>query len=195
MQKILKNEKGSISLFVLLTALFFLVVVTGVGVSFKNKEVQIDSQFEKIKASYEKNPEQVYNSIYSERRAIFKTGSEVNAKMKQLAGDVEATKDTNNTTIKAIKRSLTIEDEYKTESYIVSSDDSSVPIYMWYNNDTNTTDYGTIYYYSEIENIEMNNNANFMFYRLKNIDEVELDTINTAKTTSMNYLFAYSSFL
>ena len=44
MQKILKNEKGSISLFVLLSALFFLVVVTSVGVSFKNKERSIDSE-------------------------------------------------------------------------------------------------------------------------------------------------------
>ena len=38
MQKILKNEKGSISLFVLLAALFFLVVVTSVGISYKNKD-------------------------------------------------------------------------------------------------------------------------------------------------------------
>ena len=61
MQKILKNEKGAISLFILLTALFFLVVVTSVGVSFKNKEAQIDSQFEKIKLSYEKDVGQEYN--------------------------------------------------------------------------------------------------------------------------------------
>ena len=61
MQKILKNEKGSVALFILLTALFFLVVVTSVGVSFKNKEAQIDSQFEKIKLSYEKDVGQEYN--------------------------------------------------------------------------------------------------------------------------------------
>ena len=64
MQKILKNEKGSISLFILLAALFFLVVVTGVGVSLKNKEAEIDAQFEKIKQNYEKdvgNEEQIYN--------------------------------------------------------------------------------------------------------------------------------------
>ncbi len=64
MQKILKNEKGSISLFILLAALFFLVVVTGVGVSLKNKESEIDFHFEKTKASYEKdvgNEEQIYN--------------------------------------------------------------------------------------------------------------------------------------
>ena len=66
MQKILKNEKGSISLFILLAALFFLVVVTGVGVSLKNKEAEIDNHFEKTKSSYEKdvgNEEQIYNEI------------------------------------------------------------------------------------------------------------------------------------
>ena len=59
----MKNERGSISLFVLLSALFFLVVVTSVGVSFKNKETRIDTEFAKIKASYEKdigNEEQIY---------------------------------------------------------------------------------------------------------------------------------------
>ena len=61
MQKILKNEIGSISLFILLAALFFLVVVTGVGVSLKNKEAEIDAHFEKTKASYEKDAGQEYN--------------------------------------------------------------------------------------------------------------------------------------
>ena len=70
MQKIFKNEKGSISLFVLLSALFFLVIVTSVGVSFKNKERSIDSQFEKIKSGYEKdvgNESVVYNEESKKR--------------------------------------------------------------------------------------------------------------------------------
>lgn len=66
MQKILKNERGSVALFVLLSALFFLVVVTGVAVSFKNKEAQIDSQFEKIKLSYEKDANQVYKETVAD---------------------------------------------------------------------------------------------------------------------------------
>ena len=74
MQKILKNEKGSISLFVLLSALFFLVVVTSVGVSLKNKEASIDAQFEKTKLSYEKdvgNEEQVYNEESKKHTVTF----------------------------------------------------------------------------------------------------------------------------
>lgn len=53
-QKI-KKQEGSISLFVLLSLLFFLVVVTGVGVSSMNKETRIDSQFTRIKEIYEKD--------------------------------------------------------------------------------------------------------------------------------------------
>ena len=70
MQKILKNERGSVALFVLLSALFFLVVVTGVAVSFKNKEAQIDSQFEKIKLSYEKDANQVYNEAIKDNSEL-----------------------------------------------------------------------------------------------------------------------------
>ena len=70
MQKILKNERGSVALFVLLSALFFLVVVTGVAVSFKNKEAQIDSQFEKIKLSYEKDANQVYNEVIADNDGV-----------------------------------------------------------------------------------------------------------------------------
>lgn len=69
----MKNERGSISLFVLLSALFFLVVVTSVGVSLKNKETRIDSEFAKIKESYEKdvgNEEQIYLDIVADRTGI-----------------------------------------------------------------------------------------------------------------------------
>ena len=71
MQKILKNKKGSISLFVLLSALFFLVVVTSVGVSYKNKERSIDSKLEKIKMSYEKDAEQVYDEAVSNNDWVY----------------------------------------------------------------------------------------------------------------------------
>lgn len=111
MQKILKNEKGSISLFILLAALFFLVVVTGVGVSLKNKEAEIDAHFEKTKASYEKDVEQVYNEVISEEDWVYDNATQTVTKgnIKLKIGDyvnysavagVDTT-DTNNTTIKS----------------------------------------------------------------------------------------------
>ena len=53
-KKILKNEKGSITVFVLLAILFFLIVVFSVFMSSSNKNrIQI-SELDKIKQEYEK---------------------------------------------------------------------------------------------------------------------------------------------
>ena len=65
-----RNKRGAISLFVLLSLLFFLVLVTGVATSFKNKETTVNSQIAKVKASYEKdlgNEEQVYAKKIKEK--------------------------------------------------------------------------------------------------------------------------------
>lgn len=58
-----RNQRGSIALFVLLSLLFFLVIVTSVGVSSKNKVGNIEAQYKQIKAKYEQevgNEEQIY---------------------------------------------------------------------------------------------------------------------------------------
>lgn len=69
MQKNLKDERGSIALFVFLSLLFFLVVVTGVGISMKNKQEGVNQQYLSVKRSYEKD---VGNekSIYDEKMAM-----------------------------------------------------------------------------------------------------------------------------
>ncbi len=54
-KKILKNEKGSITLFVLLSCLFFLAIVTSVGVYLRNKETAVEQQYQQIKQSYEQD--------------------------------------------------------------------------------------------------------------------------------------------
>ena len=50
-----KNERGAISLFVLISMLFFLVIVVGVFIYFQNKETAIDSEYSQIKSSYEQD--------------------------------------------------------------------------------------------------------------------------------------------
>ncbi len=65
----IKDRKGAISLFVLLSALFFLAIVTAVSVSVRNKESTIDNQLNKIKNSYEVNvgnEEAIYNQKINE---------------------------------------------------------------------------------------------------------------------------------
>ena len=81
MQKKLKNQRGSVALFVLLSALFFLVVVTSVAVSYKNKEAQIDSQIEKIKQSYAKDAGQVYDEVTSNPELEVKKSTNIGKKV------------------------------------------------------------------------------------------------------------------
>jgi len=84
MQKILKNEKGAISLFILLTVLFFLIVVTSVGINLKNKETQIDKQYEKIKTSYENDAEQVYEEAITRTVTFDANGGTVDIPSKKV---------------------------------------------------------------------------------------------------------------
>lgn len=63
--KIFKKENGSITLFVLLSCLFFLVVVTSVSVSLKNNSSSIDAEYTQIKENYEKSLENI-DGIYEE---------------------------------------------------------------------------------------------------------------------------------
>ena len=117
-----------------------------------------------------------------EPRAIFKTGQEVNAKMKQLAGTENATQETEDTNITEIKRATEISDTNKIDSNIVSTSDSNTPIYMWFDN-------GIIYYYSKDENPELNENSSSMFRNCKSITSIDADKIDTTNTTNMSYLF------
>ena len=48
-----KKENGAISLFILISLLFFLVIVVSVGISLKNKSVSMDRKLNTIKQSYE----------------------------------------------------------------------------------------------------------------------------------------------
>ena len=82
-----KNQKGSISLFVLLSCLFFLVVVTSVAVSAKNKEAKVDAEIARIKAIYEKdvgNEEAIYNEKIAELPAIWDGTSTESPKFKDF---------------------------------------------------------------------------------------------------------------
>ena len=68
----LRNKRGAISLFVLLSALFFLVIVTGVATSTKNKETKTNAGIARVKAMYEKdigNEQQIYNKKVQQQQS------------------------------------------------------------------------------------------------------------------------------
>lgn len=87
MQKILKNKKGSISLFVLVSSLFFLVIVTTIVVNLKTKESGINSKYDKVKASYEKdieNEEAIYQDKITKTVTFNPNGGTLNTTTKQV---------------------------------------------------------------------------------------------------------------
>lgn len=65
-RKKLVNQKGSITLFVLLAMIFFIVIILNMTMNVANKKQSQISEYDKIKQEYEKNInniDQVYNEV------------------------------------------------------------------------------------------------------------------------------------
>ena len=115
--------------------------------------------------------------------ATFLPGSEFNAKIKQLAGNSNATYATTDTNITTIVRYPGIPTSTMlSNAEIVSTTDSTTPIYAWFDN-------GVIYYYTESEYPYMNSDASNMFYELSNVIAIDVSTIDTSRTTNMSGVF------
>lgn len=121
-------------------------------------------------------------AMWEKKESTFITGPEFNAKIKQLAGNPDATKDTDDTNITSIQRANSLPNFELTDNNIVSTSDSSTPTYAWYDN-------GTIYYYTEAFNPYTNDDSSYMFTRLKNLTSLNVSTFNTTKTTTMQMMF------
>ena len=159
---------------------------------WENTDVQIEEGT--IATSYE--PYQEYTSdtivtrgenhilyaMWEKKESTFITGSEFNAKIKQLAGNTEATYDTDDTNITSIERANALPNFELTNNNVVSTDDSDTPIYAWFDN-------GTIYYYTEALSLYTNADASRMFQRLKNLTSLNVSTFDTTKTTNMQMMF------
>lgn len=97
-----------------------------------------------------------------------------------------------NTDITSIKKASY--EEYKlikdtlTNDNIVSTDESNVPTYIWFDN-------GTLYYYSIANTIYMNKDASTMYYGFKNLSSIDFTSIDTSKTQNMGNMFRDSSSL
>jgi surface protein len=66
----------------------------------------------------------------------------------------------------------------------VSTTDSDVPVYAWYDDNDQT-----LYYYSQADVIDMNTSAQYMFYYLTKLEEVDLEGIETSSATTFYYMF------
>ena len=116
--------------------------------------------------------------------ATFLTGSEVNVKMKNLAGNSDSTTSTVDTNITSILKSTTPPDtSLMTDDNIVSITDSDFPIYMWYSN-------GTIYWYSVDDKPNLNSVASYMFSNMTNLTNIQgLENFDASNTTNMQNMF------
>ena len=124
------------------------------------------------------------NSIaLQDNEAMLRTGKEVNAKMKEFAGDSYSSYQSLNENITKIMKSNTIPNSYKTDDYIVSISESPKPIYMWF-------DDGTIYYYTDATKIYMNEDSSYMFLWLVNTASIDVSNFDTSKVTDMSHMFS-----
>ena len=88
------------------------------------------------------------------------------------------------------ERSETIPNEYKTNENIISTEDSDIPVYMWYDSSSKT-----IYWYSEAKIVYLNENATQTFGFLEFVTNLDLSHFRTKYTTDMSGLFEWDASL
>ena len=59
----LKNNKGAITLYILVSLLFFIIAIVNVQANIKTKESSVELEYQKIKASYQKDANEVYSQL------------------------------------------------------------------------------------------------------------------------------------
>lgn len=142
-------------------------------------------------STYTLNENKIMYAVWKTGEATFIDGPSFNIKIKQLANPSVDNIDVNynDTNITSIVRANSLPNGFTpTEANIVSTSNSDIPIYAWYDNHT-------LYYYTLADNPYMNAVASRMFNHLSNVTSIALDTINTSRTTNMSYLFSYNSYL
>ena len=49
----LKNDRGAITLYIIMVLLFFIIAIGSVSANLKAKEARLEAEYQKIKTSYE----------------------------------------------------------------------------------------------------------------------------------------------
>ena len=102
--------------------------------------------------------------------AIFKNGYTVQSKI-----DVNST---------SFTRSNSLPEKYKNPNYIISTNDSDIPIYMWYEEDTNTTKW-----YSDVTKAYLNPDSSMLFYASAPLTTINLSGLDTSRVNNMSAMF------
>ena len=117
-------------------------------------------------------------------KAMFDTGMNVNAKMKQLAGNSSASYMTADASITSF--------EHYTGVTPVSTENnvsvSSIPIYMWFDN-------GTIYWWSEDSNPYLNEDSSWLFSKCSYLENIDVSEFDTSRVSNMSGMFSETPIL
>lgn len=114
---------------------------------------------------------------------MFLSGQEFNAIIKRF-NNSSASYSSSDSYVTAFLHSEEAPEEDLT-TVVVSTDDSAHEILAW-------SDNGTVYWYSEAEDVFLNYNASHMFYNFRTLADISgLKNINTSYTTDISRLFYY----
>ena len=120
-----------------------------------------------------------------DKYAIFLSGKEVNTRMKKFVKSNADYSNPDSTITKFLRYTDTPDASYLVDANIVSTEDSSTPIYMWYDS-ANTT----VYWYSVSQNIYYGEDSSYFFANLKAMDSISnLGDISSTKTKDMSHMF------
>jgi len=117
--------------------------------------------------------------------ATFSQGQTFAMKIRVLSGQTGGNYGSENTTITAFRKANTLSSTVDTSDnkFIVSDNNSRVPIYAWF-------DEGVIYYYTDADDIYLNSSCSYMFGVLRKLDDISgLAYVNTSRVTSMSNMF------
>ncbi len=88
----LKKQKGAVTLFVLVSCLFFLASVACVNIYVQSKQVAVDREYRQIKANYEKdinNMDSIYEELSSKNNLTVNFGiPEIDKTSKKISTDI-----------------------------------------------------------------------------------------------------------
>ena len=107
---------------------------------------------------------------WQEGTAMFIAGPTFNEKIKNKSTSFE--------------RSATIPEKYINDTYLVSTSDSGIPIYMWYEEDTKATKW-----YSDVTKAYLNPDSSNMFYLKSMLESIDTLGFDTSNVTNMSGMF------
>ena len=122
--------------------------------------------------------------------ATLLTWKQFNAQIKTLATWSSVDYQASDEFIKKIVRYTWNSIPANVQTWIISTTDSQVPVYAWFDESN-----WTLYYYSTARTIDMNSDSSYMFAFLTKLEEIDLGWIETNSVTDMSFMFAGGSSL